>query len=391
MARLDAEKRTLYTLDAMRGVAALAVVFYHYNILLSPFLTSNGGLAVDLFFMMSGVVLARNYEPRFAAGMTSAGFMRVRVIRLYPLYLLSLAVAALVAMVSLAGHGAMGWTPRVLAQDALLGLFMLPSSSPSGGGQLFPLNVPTWSLFFELMINFAFVALWPWLTTRRLVAACLVCIPALVAIACRQGGLDAGWLYSTAWIGAVRTIFGFSLGIVIARRASPRAPSSGWLGFLVIIAGVCAALFVPPDIIGRPFWSLAWVVLLFPALVYAGTRFDPPRFLVPAASFAGVTSYALYVVHYPLLQFAASLASRFSQRAPAALDAVGGCALIVAFVAGAWALDKYFDAPARKMLRSRGPRSPWRGASAPTILGAPRQNAAGGTVLRSLRRSARAG
>ncbi len=356
MPTTDPQKRPLHTLDAMRGVAALAVVLLHYNTFFAPFVNSNGGLAVDLFFAMSGVVLSRNYEGRFKAGMTASQFMTVRLIRLYPLYLLSVVIAALVAIASLFGHGAIGWTPRVLAQDLALALFMLPAPSPSGGVELFPLNPPTWSLFFELLINFAFVALWPWLTTRRLIAVCLLCVPAIVAIAFTHGDLDAGWEFATAWIGAIRTVFSFSLGVIIARLPSPHGPSSSGLSFLALVASIGLALFVPPEIIGWPVWSLAWVVVLFPAIVYAATRIDPPKFLVPAATFAGIASYAVYIVHFPLLQFTASLIGRLSGGLSRSVGPVGGPALIAAFVVGAWALHNYYDTPMRRMLRARNAR-----------------------------------
>jgi len=352
MSPTGSHARTLHTLDALRGLAALAVVLYHYNILFAPFVDSNGGLAVDLFFMMSGVVLARNYEARFAAGMSSLQFMKIRLIRLYPLYGLGLGVGALSAAAILMGHDASGWTPLLLTEAIGLELFILPAPSPAAGGQLFPLDVPAWSLFFELLVNFAFVALWSGLTTRRLVAVCGLAIPALVAIAFARGDLDAGWLFATIGIGAIRTLFGFCVGLVIARRASPAAPSPSTTKFLLLVALVGAALFVPPEWIGRPLWSLAWVVLLFPAIVYAATRVDPPKALVPPATFAGVASYAIYVTHYPLLQFSASLIGRLSGGSLASFGPAGGCALIGAFVIGAWALDGYYDAPVRRRLRA---------------------------------------
>jgi peptidoglycan/LPS O-acetylase OafA/YrhL len=344
--------RTLHTFDALRGLAALAVVLYHYNALFAPFLNSNGGLAVDLFFMMSGVVLARNYEARFRAGMTSLQFMKIRLIRLYPLYLLGLAIGALAAIGSLFGHDALGWTPRLLAEAIGLALFVLPGPSSLRAGQLFPLDVPAWSLFFELLVNFAFVALWPWLTTRRLAAACLILVPALATIAFCRGDVDAGWLFGTLWIGAIRALFGFSLGIVIARWSSPEAPSPSTAKFVSLIVLTGVALFVQPEVVGRPLWSLAWMVLLFPGIVYAAARVDPPKWLIPLASLAGVASYAIYVTHYPLLQLSVSLIGRLSGGSLASFGPLDGCGLIAAFAIAAWALDGLYDAPVRRRLRA---------------------------------------
>jgi uncharacterized membrane protein len=63
------------TLDAMRGLAALAVAVFHvYN----P-LVPGGYLAVDFFFVLSGFVLDRTYRPRFAAGLGVRAFMLARL------------------------------------------------------------------------------------------------------------------------------------------------------------------------------------------------------------------------------------------------------------------------------------------------------------------------
>ncbi len=53
----------------------------------------DGGLAVDLFFALSGFVLAHAYEQKFERGMTAFDFMKIRFIRLYPLYILALFIS----------------------------------------------------------------------------------------------------------------------------------------------------------------------------------------------------------------------------------------------------------------------------------------------------------
>lgn len=78
-------------LDAARGVAALAVFIYHLKTFVFPdvrgpeFLTlSSSYLAVDLFFLMSGIVLAKAYGEKLVSGYMSFGkFMSVRFFRLY--------------------------------------------------------------------------------------------------------------------------------------------------------------------------------------------------------------------------------------------------------------------------------------------------------------------
>jgi peptidoglycan/LPS O-acetylase OafA/YrhL len=353
----DPGKRVFHTLDAMRMIAAVAVVVFHYNGLFGPLIPASGGLAVDLFFMMSGVVISRAYEGRFRSGMGPREFMTIRLIRLYPLYFLSLVPACLVALAAILGNSAKVWRPSLLATDLFLALFMLPGVSPGEWGQLFPLNVPTWSLFFEILINFAFVCLWPLLSARRLAAACLLCVPILAYVAFVQDNLDAGWLVGTAWIGAVRTIFGFSLGVMIARSLRPRPALVSLPIFLALLGLVALALFATPPDLARPAWSFAWVVILFPTVVYAATRVEPPTFLAPTCALAGISSYAVYVLHYPTMQLLASLVRHFSGGSLSAVGPLSGSVMIAAFLIAGWILDLVYDAPVRRMLRSLAPRS----------------------------------
>lgn len=76
------EARVFHTLDALRGIAAIGVVIFHMQLAFNPIRAPGGYLAVDLFFIMSGVVLSHAYEGRFRAGMGTVEFMRVRLIRL---------------------------------------------------------------------------------------------------------------------------------------------------------------------------------------------------------------------------------------------------------------------------------------------------------------------
>jgi peptidoglycan/LPS O-acetylase OafA/YrhL len=58
-------------------------------------------LAVDFFFILSGFVLAHAYEDRLLAEMTPTQFLCLRLIRLYPLYLIGTLIG--IATATLAG------------------------------------------------------------------------------------------------------------------------------------------------------------------------------------------------------------------------------------------------------------------------------------------------
>ncbi|MDT0462466.1 acyltransferase family protein [Streptomyces gibsoniae] len=77
-------KKSYRTLDGIRGAAALCIVVLH-----SPRLFGTAptflGMAVDLFFVLSGFVLAHAYDQHIGQGMTPLGFLRRRWARRYPL------------------------------------------------------------------------------------------------------------------------------------------------------------------------------------------------------------------------------------------------------------------------------------------------------------------
>jgi peptidoglycan/LPS O-acetylase OafA/YrhL len=350
------EARVFHTLDALRGIAAIGVVIYHMGKVFEPIAVPGGYLAVDLFFMMSGVVLSHAYEARFRAGMGTLEFMRVRLIRLYPLYFLGLLLGIAVTVASLLGRNSMGWDPSLLVSAILLALLFLPDLSGRPVDTLFPLNVPSWSLFLEVLVNLLFVLAWPLLKTRRLVLLSLVTGGIVAASIYYAGHADLGSTASTLLAGLARTIFGFSVGVLIARRVQQMPRSVSNPAVLVILAIVVVAIAAWPIREWRAVWDVACVLLVFPLVVYWGTLVDPGSGLRKVATFLGLTSYAVYVVHTPLSAVLNTATQRFGG-AGGVLEAPWlGLLVLVALLGGAWFIDRCFDAPVRRWLGRATPK-----------------------------------
>src|SRR5258708_7908558 len=133
----EMQARAYPGLDALRGIAALLVVLFHFrgNFLgFNNYPSGDGYLAVDVFFVLSGFVLSHAYLSRFARGMTVWQFVKIRLIRLYPLYFIGL----MLGMVNLlAGFDPRGSLSNLDIPRAFpLELFMLPSL-PTLRDQLF--------------------------------------------------------------------------------------------------------------------------------------------------------------------------------------------------------------------------------------------------------------
>lgn len=351
------ETRVFHTLDALRGLAAICVVMFHMQPAFQPLAVPGGHLAVDLFFIMSGVVLSRAYEGRFQAGMGTLGFMRVRLIRLYPLYLLGAVFGIAVTLASMLGRNINDWDASSLAQASLRALLFLPNVTASHGDQLYPLNIPSWSLFFEIAVNLLFVALWPLLTSRRLVVIAAATGTGVCAAVFFKGDLDIGAAASHLLPGLARTIFGFSVGVLIARHFRPAPRGAGNLQVIAILAIIALSITLRPGEGVRPYWDLLCALVVFPLVVCWATFVDPGTWLRRVATFLGVTSYAVYVLHSPLSSVLNSVTRAVQARGFVLGAPWLGLLVLAALLVGCWFVDRYYDAPVRKALGRIIPRT----------------------------------
>jgi peptidoglycan/LPS O-acetylase OafA/YrhL len=352
------DTRVFHTLDALRGVAAIGVVVFHMGQLFSPLATPGGYLAVDLFFMMSGVVLSHAYEARFRAGMGTLEFMRVRLIRLYPLYLLGLLFGIVVTVASMFGRNSVNWDGQVLAMAILFALLFLPNLSGRPVDSLFPLNIPCWSLFLEIVVNLLFALCWPLLTGRRLVMVVLTMGIVVGMAILHVGHADQGATVSTLIVGLVRTIFGFTVGVLIARyvRQDSRTVSN-WSVMTIMAVVMLAIAGSPREGASRATWDALCILIVFPLMVWWGTRVDPGVRLRGVATFLGVTSYAVYVLHSPLSSVLNSATRYMAGRTGGNIGAPWfGLAVMASLLAGAWLIDRHFDMPVRRLLGRVVPR-----------------------------------
>jgi len=333
----------------MRGVAALIVAGYHADVLWG-FKAGSGYLAVDLFFVLSGFVLAHAYDARFERGMTLLEFMRIRLIRLYPLYLLGLAAvtAAILADYVVAKH--VSWTPRGLAESLALSLGFLPT--PPGVApreSIYPLNTPAWSLAFELVINFAWALTWRYLSNRVLTGIVVIAGLALLAVSSSFGSLDVGWTWPSFLAGFPRVTFSFALGVLLLRLRR-----GGFLQMhvhpVLPVAAVLVLLMIEPGVHLRAAYDLTCVVFLFPLLMLAGAQSPPQRRLARVFAFTGGISYALYVLHFPILEVVFAVFTTLTHGHVGKVAPWGGLLSMTLFLAIAWLADKYWDRPIRGRL-----------------------------------------
>ena len=299
-----ARYRTFHTLDALRGVAAITVVLFHAAFFYGLVPPAAGYLAVDLFFVMSGFIIAHRYEDDLRKGMSVAGFIKVRLIRLYPLFLLGTVLGVVPALVAVTtGQG--GTFYKGLVGSFPLAVLMLPSRLAwPHFGEVYPLNYVSWSLALEVVVNIVYALTFRVWTARRLVLLLAAAFVGLCAAATVYGSLDVGFAWSHVLGGLPRILYGFGMGVLLfrAHTARPFKVRAPWWALLVIAVFV---FFFDPRVLGvawaKPIWDVAMVSLVVPAIVIAALVNEPPKRAQGACAMAGVFSYVVYSLHAPFV------------------------------------------------------------------------------------------
>lgn len=361
-------------LDGLRGVAALLVVWYHVfegyqfagNKPIIDF-ANHGYLAVDFFFILSGFVIGYAYDDRWGKSLSMGSFFRRRLIRLHPMVMLG----AVIGVVSFLLTGMERWdgthSTLLLTLLALLCSWLMIPAIPGmqrdvrGNGEMFPLNGPCWSLFFEYIGNIIYAFIMRRLPTRILasVSALLCCALAWFAVTDQSGygSIGVGWTIDTTNVvgGSLRMLCPFTLGLLMSRVFKPLKNARGafWIGVVALLL-----LFHVPFISSDSQLSLngifesVCIIVAFPAIVWlAASGNTTDKVSTDICRFLGNISYPLYIVHYPLMYafymwLIKTKQFTFAETWPMALATVA-CSVCIA-----WLCLKFYDEPVRKWLKS---------------------------------------
>jgi peptidoglycan/LPS O-acetylase OafA/YrhL len=358
-----APKRFFYSLDGIRAIASLLVVVFHTNSFFGGSGFQESYLAVDLFFALSGVVICHSYDHRLRSGLSPAHFVWIRAARIYPLYLLGCALT-LIAVLGFQSESAAEHLPWHILLAALL----LPNVGASALA-FFPLNLPAWSLFLEFAVNLFYAGVARFLRSRTLL---LIMGTAVLGLACclwilRPYGLSIGWRrvpwrsFDIGLLGGVfRVAYSFFAGVFLYRRFGARAPIgvNGRYAKCVpwaIFATVAALLMASPSPAVRPFYDLAAITVVFPAIIYLAIWFQPRGWLARACKFGGGVSYAVYALHYPLSTLLQAVLLQTTHKPAAHYAPWVGLAFLLALLPLCAVIDQVYDAPMRRRLLALRP------------------------------------
>ena len=349
-------------LDGLRGVAALTVVCFH---LFEAYATSHidqqinhGYLAVDFFFILSGFVIGYAYDDRWKT-MTIKEFLIRRFIRLHPMVVIGAVIGGLMFYTQVCSV----WdVSKVSISMLLIATFLnaclipvAPGSEIRGVGEMYPLNGPSWSLFFEYIGNILYVFFIRKLSTVVLCILVLLaaCGLAIFAMGGPLGDICVGFALTEENIvgGTLRLLFAFPAGLLLARIFRPvRVRGAFWIGSISIV--VISAI---PRIGGSEhlwmngLYDTICAVVCFPLLVYLGASGKTTDSLTTRiCKFLGDISYPLYMVHYPFIYLYYAWVKNenltFEQSLP------GAIALVIGSILLAYLCLKLYDIPVRRFL-----------------------------------------
>ena len=279
-------------LDGLRGVAAILVVFYHIfegfsfaeltNGAGSGLITTlnHGHIAVDFFFILSGFVISYAYDSRWQE-MSTWQFFKRRLIRLHPM----LIMGALIGVVAFAFVGFERWdgttAPTSWVMIAMMLTMLMIPAVPGvpyevrGNGEMFPLNGPGWSLFFEYVGNILYA-----LFIRRLSTKLLAALTVVLGVVhawfflfdvSGYGMIGVGWTIDEVnfWGGLVRMLFPFTLGMWLARTFKPRKVKGAfWICSIALIALFAVPYIASEGVVNlNCLYEYVCIAFVFPLIV----------------------------------------------------------------------------------------------------------------------------
>lgn len=271
------------TIEGLRGLAALAVTWFHltnsYSWDLVRWSGTYGWLGVDCFFVISGFVIPYSLYGRGYTLRQFPRFLLKRLVRLEPPYLASVALVLVLLFLGSHAPGFKGADPVYDPVQIVAHFFYLIPFTSYGW-----LNVVYWTLAYEfafyIIVGLTFVVLWPrpiyWTLGLTAVAVGLM------------------WLVTRD---IDSRIILFAVGIAAMRHYVGRDPARV---FWPVLAGCGLAMLAAGDV-GTALVGVATAVVV--------VRVKIPS--VPVLTWLGSISYSLYLIHVPVGGRVVNLGSRF--------------------------------------------------------------------------------
>lgn len=347
----------LPSLTRLRFFAALWVVFYHWR---EPWsvdvdaVTSffaMGRFGVDLFFILSGFVLAHVYlAAREEGRFDFPRFILARFARIYPLHIATIALLALTVLG--AWFAGVPFSPQDFPLADLPANFLMVHAwgfAPNPGW-----NGPSWSISAEWFAYLAFPAylmIAISLTRRPIILLGIAIASFLFFDQLHQSLFGQSLPMATERFGVLRIIPEFLIGIAIYRLGCRFA-----LGRNLALAGFAVSLVVYL-VAAHWAWDDRIIALLGAPLIYTLAELDRHARRAPVQDpvrYLGEISYAIYMLHVPFFMIAFNLLQDVFGLIGATISTLVLLAMIVAMLAASSATYEWLEKPSRRAIRRWG-------------------------------------
>jgi peptidoglycan/LPS O-acetylase OafA/YrhL len=260
-------------------------------------------------------------------------------------------------LVSKDGYSGGVYTLFDISIFCVLSLFFIPNPGLVAN-DMFPLNIPAWSLFFEILGNMVFfviysTVMWDFIKVALSIVAVIL---ALLIFSSPEQNIGYGTAFTDAHFAIIRVGYSFFVGAVIYDRfriCSVNRTINGALGvyipYLSLVVVAAVLVFTPSKIV-RPYFDFLVVTCVFPLVVYTSLFYQPIGIGARIFKFAGTISYPIYILHVPLIHLFYGVLKKVFGVSAAEYAPVSGLIFLFVLTLICHFVVKYYDMPIRAAL-----------------------------------------
>ncbi|QKZ14970.1 acyltransferase family protein [Spirosoma sp. KUDC1026] len=350
------QKHHFEILDGLRGIAAVAVVIFHFMEFIAPDYHDNfiahAYLAVDFFFCLSGFVIAYAYDQKLSA-LGIIPFLKLRLIRLHPLVVIGSVIGLLTFVFDPFSKLYQAYSGKLVPMFVASCLMIPYPLVHERYYNIFHLNPPTWSLFWEYVANGLYALLLIRISNKVLWILTIIAAGCLIYEARHSTNLGVGFGGDNVIGGGFRAFFSFFAGVLVYR--------SGWvitsrLDFVAMAILLLIAFLIPFSKSVNWFVDPGIAIFYFPFLIALGAGARPRAALARICRFSGDISYPLYMTHYPFLWIVYSYMQ--VNKPPISQLVIITIAGTILLIINAYLIMRFLDIPIRDYLKKGLTKTP---------------------------------
>ncbi|MBL7977621.1 MAG: acyltransferase [Bacteroidetes Order II. Incertae sedis bacterium] len=347
----------------LRGIASVWVVLFHVKIYLFPEVHPlwlrpllRGYLLVDLFFVLSGFLIGYLYGKHFKEAIslqTFFSYLKARFARIYPLHLFTLFLLVSWYALNVWGFGKPREYGRIYVEEAIATHLLMVQAWGFHSGNTW--NIPSWSISTEWAAYLLFPFLWHVLYRCGKVGAIVGITVGILGYGCLEWLHPKENLDITFDWAVLRGLSGFGIGMALYAFTllSPRHPFFTFPLSLVkvifpsfTVITLIVMTYAPTDTLVVALWP-CWAWLAYQSSVQTGM-------LRKALTFLGDISFALYMIHLPVLYLVPQILGMGDPERMGIGDRMGISVIFIGFVL--WASYHTYhriERPSRNWIRTK--------------------------------------